>query len=356
MNIDWDVQALADNTAGDWILAGSTFVVVLVVLLILRWGMVRFTERGPQQGAATPLRSFAASIQRQSSVPVIFLVALFAGLLNLELPGFLERGLNVAIVAVVFIQIGLWGRAALTFLVRRRLESDPDFASPGAIAAARYLVTLLLWSILAVLFLDNIGVEITTLVAGLGVGGIAIGLAARSILSDLFASLAILLDRPFAVGDFVSVKGAAGSVERIGIKTTHLRSPTGEQLVYSNSDMLGSPLRNFGRMNRRRAVLSLNITFDTAAEQIEAIPGMIKEAVERHPEARFDRAHFKGFGESALQIEAVYYMATTNFAVFMDTQQAINLELLDRFRAAGIEFAFPTRAVHIAGELPTAGD
>ena len=356
MNIDWDLGALADNTAGDWITAGLTLLVTLVILLLLRWGMVRFTERGPQEGAATPLRSFAASIQRQSSTPVIFLVALFAGLLNLDLPEFAERGLSVGIALVIVIQIGLWGSAALTFLLRRRLESDPDFASPGAIAAGRYLATLLLWSVLAVLFLDNIGVEITTLVAGLGVGGIAIGLAARSILSDLFASLAILLDRPFAVGDFVSVKGAAGSVERIGIKTTHLRSPSGEQLVYSNSDMLGSPLRNYGRMQRRRAVLSLNINYDTDVEKVEAIPGMVKEAIERHEMTQFDRAHFKALGESALQIEAVFYMSTTNYGVYMDTQQAINLELLGRFREAGIEFAFPTRDVRLSGERPASGD
>ena len=356
MNIDWDMGALANNSAGDWITAGLTFLIMFVALLIVRWGMVRFTERGPQDGAATPLRSFAASIQRQSKTPVIFLIAVFAGLLNLELPNFAERGLNAGIALVVVIQVGLWGSAAMAFLLRRRLESDPEFASPGAIAAGRYLATLLLWSVLAVLFLDNIGVEITTLVAGLGVGGIAIGLAARSILSDLFASLAILLDRPFAVGDFVSVKGAAGSVERIGIKTTHLRSPSGEQLVYSNSDMLGSPLRNYGRMNRRRAVLSLSINYDTDPEQVEAIPGIVREAIERHEMTQFDRAHFKSFGESALLIEAVFYMSTTNFGVFMDTQQAINLELLSRFREAGIEFAFPTRDVRLTGERPDSGD
>ena len=356
MNIDWDFRALAKNSADDWIVAGLAFAFTLAVLLLLRWGMVRFTERGPQAGAATPLRSLAAAIQRQSSVPVIVLVALFAGLANLELPGFADRALSAGIALVVVIQIGLWGRAAITFLLRRHLEREPDFASPGAIEAGRYVVTLLLWTLLAVLFLDNIGVEITTLVAGLGVGGIAVGLAARSILSDLFASLAIVMDRPFAVGDFVSVKGSAGSVERIGIKTTHLRSPSGEQLVYSNSDMIGSPLRNFGRMERRRVVLSLGVTYDTDAERIAAIPGMIKEAVEKHSLASFDRAHFKGFGESALQIEAVYYMSTASYAVYMDTQQEINLDLLERFRSAGIEFAFPTRAVHIAGGVPPAGD
>ena len=355
MNIDWDFEALSRNAAEDWLTAGIAAVLALVVLLLLRWGLVRYTERGPQEGAATPLRGFAASIQRQTSVPVILLVAAFVGLWNLELPRFIDRALYVGIVLVLVVQVGLWGRAAITFALNRQIERDPDFASPGAIAAGRYVGTLVLWTVLAILFLDNIGVEITTLVAGLGVGGIAIGLAARSILSDLFASLAIVLDRPFAVGDFVSVGGAAGSVERIGIKTTHLRSPSGEQLVYNNSDMLRSPLRNFGRMERRRVVLSLSVAYDTPAERVESIPAMIREAIEKHESTRFDRAHFRGFGESALEFEAVYYMSTTNYAVYMDTQQAINLDLLGRFRDAGISFALPTRVVQLSGQ-PPAGD
>ncbi len=353
MNLEFEFDALASNSVEDWIVTALTAVLVFVLLLLLRWAAVRFTERGSQAGAATPLRRFAASIQRQSSVPIILIFSLMAGLLNLALPDFLERGLHAGIVLVLVIQAGLWGRAGITYVLRRRFEGDPDFDSPGTIAAGRYIGTLVLWSLLLILFLDNIGVEITSLVAGLGIGGIAVGLAARSILSDLFASLAIVLDRPFAVGDFVAAGGIVGSIERIGIKSTHLRSPSGEQLVVGNSDLLGSVIRNYGRMERRRVVLSLNLKYDTGAEQVEAIPAMIREVIEQQPLTQFDRAHFRGFGESALEVEAVYYMLTSAYAVYMDTHQAICLELLRRFRAAGVEFAFPTRAVHISGLPPS---
>ena len=224
------------------------------------------------------------------------------------------------------------------------------------IEAIRYIGTLIIWSVLAILALDNLGFEITALVAGLGIGGIAVGLAAQSTLGDLFASLAIVVDGPFAIGDSVAVRDMSGSVERIGVKTTHLRSISGEQLVFSNSDILSSPIRNYGRMDERRVVLDLRVTYDTALEQVEAIPGMIEGAIAEQSTTRFDRAHFRGFGESALEFEAVYYMLTSEYAVYMDTQQAINLELLRRFREAGVEFAFPTRVVHVYGELSPSAD
>ena len=356
MNFETEFDVLASNAAEDWIAAALGLVLTLLLLLLLRWVAVRFTERGPQEGAATPLRRFIASIQRQTSIPIIVLVSLIVGLVNLTLPEILERALYAGIVLVVLIQVGLWGREAITYLLRRHLERDSDAGSRGAVEAGRYIGTLILWSLLAILFLDNIGVEITSLVAGLGIGGIALGLAARNVLGDLFASLAIVLDRPFVTGDFVVGRDVSGSVERIGIKTTHLRSPSGEQLVVSNSHMLNAPIRNYGRMERRRVVLSLGFTYDTAAEKMEAIPEMIREAVEQHSEISFDRAHFRSFGESALQVEAVYYFQTANFGVYADTQQEINLELLRRFRAEGIEFAFPTRAIHVSGQLPSPQD
>ena len=169
------------------------------------------------------------------------------------MPEYLERSVHVVIVLVVVAQVGLWGRAALTFVLNRQSERDPDFAAPGVIEAIRYVGTLIIWSVLVILALDNLGFEITALVAGLGIGGIAVGLAAQSTLGDLFASLAIVVDRPFSIGDSVAVRDMSGSVERIGVKTTHLRSASGEQLVFSNSDILSSPipqLRAHGRAAR----------------------------------------------------------------------------------------------------------
>jgi small-conductance mechanosensitive channel len=205
----------------------------------------------------------------------------------------------------------------------------------------------IIWVIVLLVVIDNVGVDVTTLVASLGVGGIAIALAVQSILGDIFASLSIIFDKPFLVGDFVRVGDYTGSVENIGIKTTRLRSLSGEQLVISNSDMLGSRIQNYGRMYERRATFTLGVTYDTPREKLAKIPEMVREAIEAEEGVRFDRAHFKEFGAYSLNIDAVYYVLSPDYAQYMDIQQRINLDLHRRFEEEGIEFAYPTQVVHI---------
>ena len=344
-----DFDTFRNNSGEDWIAAALIAAAVFAGLLLLRWVLVRFTERGPQAGAATPLRGLAAAIERRTHAVVILIVALFAGSLAIEAPGMIEGAARTITVFAIFAQIGLWGGPLIAFAAHWLRERDPDFAAPGVTEAGRYVGTLVLWSALLILALDNIGVEVTALIAGLGIGGIAIALAAQSILGDLFASLAIVLDRPFAVGDFVAAGEMSGTVERIGVKTTHLRSLSGEQLVIGNNDLLNSRIRNYGRMAERRVVLTLGVTYDTAIERVEAIPEIIRETIEQQPTTRFDRAHFRGFAESALEFEAVYHVTSADFGLYMDAQQAINIELLRRFREAGVDLAFPTRTVHVHG-------
>ncbi|HEV7226556.1 MAG TPA: mechanosensitive ion channel family protein, partial [Pirellulales bacterium] len=187
----------------------------------------------------------------------------------------------------------------------------------------------------------------SALVAGLGVGGIAIALAAQNVLGDLFASLSIVLDRPFILGDFIAVGDFSGAVEHIGLKTTRLRSLSGEQLVFSNADLLQSRIRNYKRMYERRIQFTFGVAYGTSRDQLTAIPGMIREAIAAHEKTRFDRAHFKSFGDSALIFEAVYYVLSPDYNLYMDIQQAINLTLLQGFAAAGIDFAFPTQTIYV---------
>jgi small-conductance mechanosensitive channel len=185
-------------------------------------------------------------------------------------------------------------------------------------------------------------------VAGLGVGGIAVALAAQNILGDLFASLSIVLDRPFVLGDFLIVDDLMGSVEEIGLKTTRVRSLSGEQLVFSNTDLLNSRIRNYGRMFERRVVFQLGVTYQTPREQLQAIPGMVRDAVEAHGDrVRFDRAHFAKYGDFALSFEIVYYVLGPDYNEYMDIQQAINLDIHQRFEDAGIAFAYPTQTLFL---------
>jgi small-conductance mechanosensitive channel len=194
---------------------------------------------------------------------------------------------------------------------------------------------------------------VTALMAGLGVGGIAVALAIQSVLGDLFASLSIALDKPFVIGDFVIVGDFMGTVERVGLKTTRIRSLSGEQLVFSNSDLLSSRIRNYKRMEERRVPFVVGVTYQTPAAELEAIPGVVRDIIESTDSTRFDRAHFKGFGDSAYLFEFVYYVLSADYAVFMDIQQAINLGIVRQFAERGIEIAYPTRTLHMATPVAT---
>jgi small-conductance mechanosensitive channel len=229
--------------------------------------------------------------------------------------------------------------------------------SEGARAMTRAMLTFIgrlgLWSLVTLLILDNMGLNVTALVASLGIGGVAVALAAQNILGDLFASLSIALDKPFVLNDFIIVDDLMGTVEHVGLKTTRIRSLSGEQIVLANNDLLKSRIRNYGRMSERRAIFSIGVTYDTPADALEALPGVIRAAIEAQPGVRFDRAHFKGFGVHSLDFEAVYYVLDPGFTTYMDVQQAINLRLVRELHARGIHFALPARMVQLHGGLGT---
>lgn len=197
------------------------------------------------------------------------------------------------------------------------------------------------------------GVNITAFIASLGVGGIAVALAVQNILGDLFASLAIAVDKPFEVGDFIVVGSVSGTVQVIGLKTTRIRSLQGEQVVMSNTDLLKQTISNYRLLEERRIVFSFGVTYDTTPEQAEAIPAVVRKLVESHENLRFHRAHFKAFGASSLDYEVVYIVKDPAYGVYMDMQQSLNLGLMRELKALGVEFAFPTQTVYIAS-LPAA--
>lgn len=337
---------IAGNTLTDWgiFLAVATSA-VLVLRLIRRFALNRvraFATRTNTRADDLIAEILAAT---RSFFIVAVSVAIASSWLRMT-PAWSGR-LRVAVVICVFAQIGLWGTAATRFLLEqyrvRKLESDRGAAT--MVGALRFVLVFALWSIVSLLALDNLGVDVTALVAGLGVGGIAIALAVQNILGDLFASLAIILDRPFIVGDFIDVDGKVGTVEQIGLKTTRVRSISGEQLVFANADMLSSQLRNFGRMQERRIVFTLGVTYQTPRAALERIPDLIRESVEADPAVRFDRSHFSGYGDFSLNFETVYFVNTPDYPDYMDAQQRIFLRIHEAFEADGIEFAYPTQTL-----------
>ena len=256
-----------------------------------------------------------------------------------------------------WIQVGLWGRGVVEYGIRRLVggAGPEEAASTMGVTVLGFLGSLILWSVVLLLCLEALHVNVNSLIASLGVGGIAVALAAQNVLGDLFASIAILLDKPFVVGDGIQVGDFSGSVERIGVKTTRLRSVNGEEIVMGNSDLVSSRIRNFKRLEARRIVTQIGIVYGTPHEQVRAIPAILREIVERTPDTRFDRAHFRTFGESALQYELVYFAQKLDFGAMMDIQQAVNLAIHARFAAEDIQFAFPTQTVHVV-DAPGARD
>ncbi|MEQ8215048.1 MAG: mechanosensitive ion channel family protein, partial [Smithellaceae bacterium] len=200
------------------------------------------------------------------------------------------------------------------------------------------------------LILDNLGFNITSLVAGLGIGGVAVALAVQNILGDLFASLSIVIDKPFVVGDFIVIDQLRGTVEHVGLKTTRLRSLSGEQLIFSNNDLLKSRIQNFKRMTERRVVFGFGVTYQTPQDKLPLINGIVREIIEKQEHVNFDRVHFKEFGNSALNFEVVYIVKDQDYNLYMNIQQAINLEMFRRFQEEKIEFAYPTQTLFVQHE------
>ncbi|HEV8581729.1 MAG TPA: mechanosensitive ion channel family protein [Thermoanaerobaculia bacterium] len=347
-----ETTTLLGDRVVDWLTALGIAAALLLALLVLKRLAVRRLGRLAER-TATQLDDFAIDLARRTRTLLVSVPALYLGSLYLDLPAAAARVLEGTAALAVFLQVALWASVGIDFWMarhqRRRLELEQDATSAALLGVLRFVATVVLWSVILLLALDNLGVDVTTLVAGLGIGGVAVALALQNVLGDLLASLSIVFDKPFVIGDTISVDDLTGTVESIGMKTTRLRSASGEQLVLANGELLKSRIRNWKRMSERRVVLAFGVPYQTPAEAIERIPGMVRGLVEGQDLTRFERAHFKTFGPSSLDFEAVYWILTPDYNAFMDRQQAINLGLLRAFEAAGIGFAYPTQTVILAG-------
>jgi len=332
-------QLLKANTWEDFFVAAGIALLAFFVAWLVRNLMARYITRP----------ALAADVVRATRLWLLAPLALYVGATTMELPARLDRLLeSIALVALVM-QFALWATRLLSRWLSMRAEAargtDPEVAT--TVTLLGFVGRVVVWSFALLLGLDQLGLDVTALVAGLGIGGIAVALALQNILGDLFASAAIVLDKPFMVGDFIIVGTHAGTVERVGLKTTRVRSLSGEQLVFSNTQLLNSEIRNFNRLQERRIAFGIGVTYETPLEKLREIPGWLQAAVEAQPKARFDRAHFKEYADFSLNFEIVYYVLSPEFNVYMDTQQAINLAFFEKFAAEGVQFAYPTRTLFI---------
>ena len=328
------------------IAAGITAGVLLLAAAVIALARIKL-HRAEQ--TAGEIDDFLLDLFRRSNILLIVFPAVYLGARALSLPKELASLIATLARLSLIAQAALWSAAILDFFLRRyhrrRAETDP--AAVTTIRAFRFAAVLGVWCIAILVALDNLGVNVTTLITGLGIGGVAIALATQNILGDLFASLSIVLDKPFVVGDFIRAGDDLGVVEQIGLKTTRVRSLSGELLIFSNSDLLQSRIRNYKRMEERRILFRIGVVYQTTPSQLRRIPPMVREIIERQSSTRFDRAHFAAFGDSSYDFELVYYVASPDYNVYMDIQQAINLAIVDAFAAEKIEFAYPTRTLYL---------
>jgi small-conductance mechanosensitive channel len=337
------------NSFADWLLALALMVVLFVTLITVR-RFIRTYHRGLLSTEKTELTEVPAEVLSRTTALFFFVISVFAGLSTLTMGAGTQRILQSVLTIALFWQAGVWlSAAAVGWLDRRRRRSaSTDRAVAGSLGVIGFIVQVFVWALVVLLTLDNLGIDVTALVAGLGIGGVAVALAVQNILGDLFASLSITFDKPFLVGDFLIVDDFMGSVEYIGIKTTRLRSLGGEQIIISNANLLSSRMRNYGRMMERRVVFSTSITYETPLEKLEQIAPLIREIIESQADTRFDRSHFAKHAAASLDFETVYYVLSPDYNRYMDIQQAINLRLHRELIQRGIEFAYPTQRLLVS--------
>lgn len=346
--VEWAQYEIFGNSLLIWAAGAGVFLLVWAALLLARRLLRGRLDKLRKNRDLTALE-VTFHVVTSTKPLFLFFLAVFIGSRFWTLPDSVDVFLDKLIVIVFILQGGAWLISALLTTIAEKREEDLEHNREGVAAMdiLSFIARVVVWSLVLLLVLDNLGVDITALVAGLGVGGIAVALAAQNILGDLFASLSIVLDKPFVVGDFLIINEYLGSVEKVGIKTTRLRSLSGEQLVFSNNDLLNSRVRNYGRMFERRVVFSIGVTYQTSAEKVKKIPPMIRSIVDAKEQVRFDRAHFAKYGDFALIFEVVYYVLSPEYNVYMDIQQAVNLEILEQFEQEDIEFAYPTQTVFL---------
>jgi small-conductance mechanosensitive channel len=338
-------HAFYGNSFADWVTAALVSAAVWAGLSIVRRLLVARSKQYATAAHPTPVRLIFYLLGNTKQF-LILALAIYAGTQDLTFPPRPQHIIDNAVVILVLLQVGLWAVRSLKFYLEiKELERGPDHAFAGSLNIINFVAHMLIWSLLTLVALENLGINITALLAGLGVGGVAVALALQNVLGDLFASLSIALDKPFVVGDRLTIDAFAGVVERIGIKSTRVRSDAGEQIILSNADILKSRVRNFGRAPEQRALATIRVPYGTARETLHAIPKLLEAIVRDQPNARFERCHLKTLEDSFLAFELSFFVQQPRINSLLDLQQAVNYRIIDEFRRLDIEFAYPAQRV-----------
>ncbi len=334
------------NSVWHWILA---FAITVAVYFLFRFIFKVIVKQIDKIASRTDniLDDIAVDALKNSKFWFFAVIAIFFGteILNFGEYDFLPVKI---LILTTFAQIGIWVNVIFCDVLNNwSKKNNPNIVKNSGFVIINWLGKFIIWAVILLLILDNLGVKVVSLMAGLGVGGIAVALAVQKILGDLFASISIMIDKPFEIDDFIAIGDIRGTVESTGIRTTRIRSVTGEQIVISNNDILESRLNNFKQMKERRITYTIGVTYKTAKENLQAITGIVKNIIDNQSKARFDRGHLKGFDASSIDYEFIYWVTSPDYVVYMDVQEQINLAVMDAFAERKIEMARPTQTVFL---------
>ena len=284
-------------------------------------------------------------------IPYVYLLINYTILNRLSLSAGIERIADAAMMVITaYYLVRLINYVFHRLVILYMQNRDEPLHRIKQVDGMLLVIKVLMWVTGVIMLADNLGYNVTTIIAGLGVGGIAIALAAQSILGDLFSYIVIFFDKPFEIGDFIIMDKYTGVVEKIGIKTTHVRSLDGQQLIMPNAEMAKSVIQNFKRLERRRVVFTIGVVYYTPSQKLRNIPNLVSQIISANGKAELDRVHFKSFGEFSINYEIVYYINSADYVLYMDIQQDICMHIFETFEKEKIEFAFPTQTVFVAGE------
>jgi len=329
---------------------GVCLVVLLMGCVVIRIFKRIILERMHKwaEATVTTFDDFLIKIVKTIVVPLSYVGVFYLSINTLTLVPLLRKVVGIVGMAAVTIAIARFITAFVEYGFDVYIKSRKEnLTLKASLDGTLKIVRLLVWGIAVVFFLDNLGFKISAVIAGLGIGGVAVALAAQAVLGDLFSYFAILFDRPFEVGDFIIVGDYLGVVEHVGIKTTRISSLGGEQIVFSNTDLTNSRVRNYKRMRKRRVAFRLGVVYSTPLEKLKEIPKIIEKIIKNIDDTIFDRAHFFSYGDFSLIYEIVYYVNGGDYNKYMDIQQEINFAINKEFNDRGIEFAYPTQTLYV---------
>jgi small-conductance mechanosensitive channel len=340
-------KTFLENSLDDYLIAfGIIFCGIIITQIfkkIILNRLIKFASR-----TDSSLDDFLIKGIDKFFVPVLYFTAIYCGINYLTLSKRIDEVVKIATTVVItYLILRLVSTTILMLLENRVKRSERGEEKVKQLGGLMLLINIVIWVLGLVFLFDNLGYNISAIITGLGIGGIAVALAAQNILGDLFNYFVIFFDRPFEIGDFIVIDDKMGSVDYIGIKTTRVKSLSGEQLIFSNSDLTNSRIHNFKRMERRRVVFKVKVVYNVELEILKTIPDLLKSLIFEHKDTQFDRAHFSSIGDSSLEFEVVYFVLSSDYNRFMDIQQQINLRILEEFNNLGVQLAYPTQSLFL---------